>query len=118
MKLIQFIPVKLTKIYVVIHFAGGRAYCPIKLSPPSVVVRYGQPVTINCSTLTNQSQGIGWEATKGGTGLEDVSHLTWTVERLTEWTIAPSCYIYPAQESQFQQCSVFPKVILYSEFYF
>lgn len=101
-----------------IHFAGGRANCPIKLSPPSVVVRYGHPVTINCSTLTNQSYGIGWEATEGGTGLEAVSHLAWSLERLTEWTISPICFMYPIKGSPFEQCSVAPKVILYSEFYF
>lgn len=101
-----------------IHFADGQSNCPIKLSPPSVVVRYGQPVTINCSTLTDQSYGIGWEATEGGTGLREVSHLTWTVERLTDWTASPSCYMSPRPDSPLEQCTSQPRVVLYSEFYF
>lgn len=83
-----------------------------------MVVRYGQPVSINCSALTDQNNGIGWEATKGGTGVERVSHLSWTVDRLTEWSASPFCFINPRQGSPFQQCSVYPKVVVYSESHF
>ncbi|XP_035603478.2 hemicentin-1-like isoform X2 [Oncorhynchus keta] len=37
---------------------------------------------------------MGWEATFGGTSLEqDVTFVTWTVDNLTDWTIEPKCYI-------------------------
>lgn len=91
---------------------GGHG-CPIKITPPSVAVRYGDPVTINCTSLTDKSKGIGWEATQGGTGLEDVTHLSWSVERLTHWEIVPYCNTFL---SDGRQCSTKARVILYSEF--
>lgn len=94
---------------------GGRAYCPVKLSPPSVVVRYGDSVNINCSALTDQNLGIGWESTEGGTGLMRVSLLTLTLERLTDWKIAPQCHIYPSKGANFRQCYSEPTIVLYSE---
>ncbi|XP_056869919.1 hemicentin-1-like [Takifugu flavidus] len=90
---------------------GGRALCPIELSPSSVVVRYGDKVAINCSALTNQHQGIGWESTQGGTGLTKVSHLTWTVDRLTDWSISPWCFIFHGTN---QQCTSEPIIVLYT----
>lgn len=95
-----------------IRSTGGHD-CPIKITPPSVVVRYGDPVTINCSSLTDKSLGIAWEATQGGTGLEAVSHLSWSVERLTDWNIAPYCSTYLSDD---RQCNILAEVILYSEF--
>lgn len=94
---------------------GVYASCPIELSPPSVVVKYGDPVSVNCSTSESLFEGIGWEATQGGTGLEQVNHLTWAVKSLTDWSISPSCYISPSQDSQFTQCSMVSKVVLYSK---
>ncbi|TNM96865.1 hypothetical protein fugu_015021 [Takifugu bimaculatus] len=90
---------------------GGRALCPIELSPSRVVVRYGDKVAINCSALTNQHQGIGWESTQGGTGLTKVSHLTLTVDRLTDWSISPWCYIFHGTN---QQCTSEPIIVLYT----
>lgn len=115
---IVFFPAQLKQICVAIHFAGERPDCPIKLSPPSVVVRYGEPVSINCSTLTDQNDGIGWEATNGGSGVKSVSHLNWTVDRLTEWSASPFCFINLRLGSPFQQCKVYPKVVVYSESHF
>lgn len=97
------------------HAAGVHASCPIELSPPSVVVRYGDSVSINCSTSESLFEGMGWEATEGGRSLEKVNHMAWTVEKLTDWTIAPSCYINPSKDSTFEQCLLNPKVVLYSK---
>nr|XP_046188007.1 vascular cell adhesion protein 1-like [Oncorhynchus gorbuscha] len=76
--------------------AGGLAHaaCPLELNPPRVVVRYGDSVSVNCSTSSTDHEGMGWEATFGGTSLEqDVNVVTWTVDNLTDWTIEPKCYI-------------------------
>ncbi|TKS92109.1 Hemicentin-2 [Collichthys lucidus] len=91
------------------------ASCPIELNPPIVVLRYGQSVSINCSTSESESDGMGWEATQGGKSLQPVKHLTWTVEALTDWNISPVCYLNLPPDSQFgEQCSANPKVVLYT----
>lgn len=94
---------------------GVRASCPIELSPPSVVVRYGDPVSVNCSTSESLFEGIGWEATQGGSGLKQVNHLTWTVKNLTDFSISPTCFISLSNNSQFEQCFMTLKVVLYSK---
>ncbi|XP_039973461.1 hemicentin-1-like [Xiphias gladius] len=93
---------------------GVHASCPIELSPPSVVVKYGDPVSVNCSTSEILFEGIGWEATQGGRSLEPVNHLTWAVENLTDWTISPSCFINGSPNGTFDQCSKTAKVVLYT----
>eukprot|EP00063_Salmo_salar_P074012 XP_014048847.1 PREDICTED: hemicentin-1-like isoform X1 [Salmo salar] len=67
---------------------------PLELNPPRVVVRYGDSVSVNCSTSFTDHEGMGWEATFGGTGFEqEVNVVTWTVDNLIDWTIEPTCYI-------------------------
>uniref|UniRef100_A0A3Q3G3M0 Ig-like domain-containing protein n=1 Tax=Labrus bergylta TaxID=56723 RepID=A0A3Q3G3M0_9LABR len=97
---------------------GGHASCPIELSPPSVVVRYGDPVSINCSTSETLFEGIGWEATEGAKPLQNVSHLTWTVDKLTDWSFSTSCYFNYHENSSSTQCLITPDVVLYSKFTF
>ncbi|XP_038837080.1 vascular cell adhesion protein 1-like [Salvelinus namaycush] len=92
--------------------AGGptHAACPIELNPPRLVVRYGDSVSVNCSTSSTDHEGMGWEATFGGTSFEEVNFVIWTVEYLTDWTIQPKCYITTKDEVQCLE--TFP-VILY-----
>ncbi|XP_039467295.1 hemicentin-1 isoform X1 [Oreochromis aureus] len=82
--------------------AGVGASCRIELSPSSVVVRYGDPVLVNCTTTVSHD-GMGWEASQGGIGNMEVDHLAWKVENLTEWDISPSCYINPKDSDQCQE---------------
>uniref|UniRef100_A0A4W5Q953 Ig-like domain-containing protein n=1 Tax=Hucho hucho TaxID=62062 RepID=A0A4W5Q953_9TELE len=79
----------------VLVFTGRPTHAsPLELNPPRVVVRYGDSVSVNCRTSATDHGGMGWEATFGGTGLEqDVNIVTWTVDNLTDWTIEPKCYI-------------------------
>ncbi|XP_069051871.1 MAM domain-containing glycosylphosphatidylinositol anchor protein 2 isoform X6 [Lepisosteus oculatus] len=71
---------------------GAVPDCPLEISPQRVVVRYGDPVTANCTT-TQTARGIGWEATVGSTGMKaDVQSVTWNVSSLTDWTAEPKCY--------------------------
>ncbi|XP_055753456.1 intercellular adhesion molecule 5 isoform X2 [Salvelinus fontinalis] len=71
----------------------GVVTFPLELNPPRVVVRYGDSVSVNCNTSSTDHEGMGWEATLGGTGFEHVNVVTWTVDGLTDWTIEPKCYI-------------------------
>ncbi|KAM6957762.1 vascular cell adhesion protein 1-like [Aplochiton taeniatus] len=98
------------EVEVVLKGSPVLANCPLELSPSSVVVRYGDPVSVNCSTSTSHD-GMGWEATKGSTGLvEGGNEVKWKVSSLEDWTISPKCYINP---TAFPQCFVNLPVTLY-----
>ncbi|XP_036944946.1 intercellular adhesion molecule 5 isoform X2 [Acanthopagrus latus] len=86
-------------------------YCPLILTPAEVVVRFGDPVSVNCSTAsTTDFLGMGWEASAGGTGFEDKSFLTWTVEKVDEWDIKPQCYM---TRRNGKQCFMTPDITVY-----
>lgn len=67
--------------------------CPLSLTPPELVVRYGDPALVTCNTSAPDVAGMGWEATVGGTGLEYSSNVTWMVENLENWNTEASCFI-------------------------
>ncbi|KAJ8001381.1 hypothetical protein DPEC_G00168930 [Dallia pectoralis] len=68
-----------------------KAVC-LKISPTRLVVKYGDPASANCTPDTPQT--LAWEATQGGVSLtsDKVQFLEWTVNSVTDWTIAPICY--------------------------
>ncbi|XP_031642950.1 intercellular adhesion molecule 1-like isoform X6 [Oncorhynchus kisutch] len=97
-------------LFLTLPGAPTHASCPVELNPPRVVVRYGDSVSVNCTTSTDP-EGMGWEVTFGGIGLqENVNFVTWTVGSLMDWTIEPKCYINPQNGSQ---CTEILPVILY-----
>uniref|UniRef100_A0A4W5R9E6 FXYD domain-containing ion transport regulator n=1 Tax=Hucho hucho TaxID=62062 RepID=A0A4W5R9E6_9TELE len=82
----------------------------VSLNPPRVVVRYGDSVSVNCTSTTDH-KGMRWEATHGATVLNgNVNFVTWTVRSLVDWTIEPKCYINSQNGSQ---CTEILPVILY-----
>ncbi|MBN3324798.1 VCAM1 protein, partial [Atractosteus spatula] len=71
---------------------GAVPECPLEISPQRAVVRYGDPVTVNC-TATQTARGMGWEATVGSTGMKTgVQSVIWNVSSLTDWTAEPKCF--------------------------
>lgn len=88
------------------------AVCPLRLTPAKIVVRFGDPASVNCSTSARDVLGMGWEATVGGTGFKDLPVVTWKVEKLEDWTIGPKCFITTATA----QCYMMPSITLYSEY--
>lgn len=93
---------------------GETTSCPIELSPTMVVAKYGDRVSVNCSTSLSNFTGMGWESPANGTGLEYVSHLTWTVDSLTKWDIEPMCYVVDQDE---KYCTEKLQVVLYCKFF-
>lgn len=67
--------------------------CPLTIAPEELLVKFGDPTSANCSTTEADADGIGWEATTNGHGLEPVTHLEWKVEKVEVWTITASCYL-------------------------
>uniref|UniRef100_A0A673C2C3 Ig-like domain-containing protein n=1 Tax=Sphaeramia orbicularis TaxID=375764 RepID=A0A673C2C3_9TELE len=69
-------------------------YCPLTITPPEIVVRYGDPVSVNCSTTSPDVIGIGWEDVE----TENVSDVTWTVDKLEYWNMNP-CSLFCLSET-------------------
>ncbi len=88
------------------------AGCPLILEPAEIVVRFGDPASVNCSTSATDVVKMGWEATVGGTGFENTSAVTWTVGKLEDWTIKPTCFVTLDDK----QCTREAAVTLYSEY--
>lgn len=119
LKQIQF---RLRKCYTYNHLqttcsfhSVGEPPCPVQLSHSRVVVKYGERVSINCTTADGKFYDIGWEAKKGGVSVNRANLVTWTVESLKEWDTSPVCFFNPESG---KQCEKGPKVILYSKSFF
>ncbi|CAI5675800.1 unnamed protein product [Oreochromis niloticus] len=84
--------------------------CPLTLTPSETVVKFGDPVSVNCSTSARYVEGMGWEAPFGGTGFEPPPVVTWRVEKLEEWNPSPSCYATLVDGSQ---CTEKPVITVY-----
>lgn len=80
--------------------------------PSEVVVRFGDPVSINCSSLDRDALGMGWEAQLGGIGFKQVPTVTWTVKELNIWSIKTKCFLTLSSG----QCTVMPNITLYSKY--
>uniref|UniRef100_A0A8C9SRP2 Intercellular adhesion molecule 1-like n=1 Tax=Scleropages formosus TaxID=113540 RepID=A0A8C9SRP2_SCLFO len=66
--------------------------CPIEIDPPAVVVKYGDPISVNCTVFT-EHMGMGWVAKQNPVpNQQGVQSLLWTVENLTVWDINPQCF--------------------------
>lgn len=83
------------------------------MTPAEIVVRFGDPASINCSTSVPNDLGMGWEAPFGSKQTMFSPFVTWTVEKLEDWTIQPLCYINLQDNGQ---CSVMPTITVYSEY--
>ncbi|XP_067087890.1 intercellular adhesion molecule 2-like isoform X1 [Osmerus mordax] len=80
----------------IIVVTGGltQTVSHLEMNPSRLVVRYGDSVSVNCSTSVADPDGMGWEASDGATGLiEDVTWVMWTVESLEDWDGSPKCFI-------------------------
>lgn len=89
------------------------AACPLQLLPGSaVVVRFGDPLTVNCSTSEDVFQVMGWEVPVGNSSTSQgtVKFVTWSVASLKMWSIQPKCYITVDDD---QQCGKKLEVTVY-----
>ncbi|XP_055366721.1 hemicentin-1-like isoform X2 [Betta splendens] len=80
--------------------------CPLTLTPSALVVRFGDPVTVNCSASTPNVPGVGWVVSLGGEEKPEfsmTSFLVWGVKSLTDWSITPVCFTLVEQGGQCQR---------------
>lgn len=87
--------------------------CPLTLSPAELVVKLGDPSSVNCSTTVANPARLGWETEKGGTGEGNITTITWTVEKAEIWNTAPMCFITTNDN---EQCNVSLAMTIYSEY--
>lgn len=89
------------------------ATCPIVMNPPVVVVRYGDDFSVNCTSLTNQTEGMGWESSAGGTDLvKNVTDVSLYIKSVVVWNLSPMCYV---NEIDGSQCLQHLPVTVYSK---
>lgn len=89
------------------------AGCPLTLAPSEMVVRFGDPVSIKCSTSATDVAEMAWVTPAGDKEFKPGSDVTWMVKNLKWWTPSPFCSI--TLNDNFQ-CSVSPVIIVYSKY--
>uniref|UniRef100_A0A3Q4GUG9 Ig-like domain-containing protein n=1 Tax=Neolamprologus brichardi TaxID=32507 RepID=A0A3Q4GUG9_NEOBR len=78
-----------------------NAACPLELSPPRVVVRFGDSLSANCTSSSDQTEGMGWESPYGGVDLTDgVTFLPFKIDSVPVWELEPMCYVNSRDGSQ------------------
>lgn len=97
-------------------FAGKHVSspCPLNISPPVAAVRFGDPLWANCTALTEQIQGMGWESSQGGTPLRTgISSIPLNIKSVTDWGLSSHCFINSLDG---EQCMTSLPVTVYSKF--
>uniref|UniRef100_A0A3Q0RGN4 Ig-like domain-containing protein n=1 Tax=Amphilophus citrinellus TaxID=61819 RepID=A0A3Q0RGN4_AMPCI len=76
-------------------FCAVSSSCPqLEISPPRVVVRFGDSLSANCTSSFNQTEGMGWESPYGGVDLtQGVSSLHFKINNVSGWAMEPMCYV-------------------------
>ncbi|KAM7009018.1 intercellular adhesion molecule 1-like [Tautogolabrus adspersus] len=77
-----------------------KVQCPLTMSPSTLVVRFGDPVTANCSLLRMGFPLLGWEVPMEAPEPTNDHFQVWSVDRMTEWGIKPMCWALSEQGGQ------------------
>ncbi|MGH0170694.1 UNVERIFIED_CONTAM: hypothetical protein FKN15_059692 [Acipenser sinensis] len=67
--------------------------CDVNMDPSRVVVRFGDPVTLSCSTTREDVLATGWESSVSPVYEQDSKIAVWNVSSLTVWDAEPKCFI-------------------------
>uniref|UniRef100_A0A3Q2QAQ9 Vascular cell adhesion protein 1 n=1 Tax=Fundulus heteroclitus TaxID=8078 RepID=A0A3Q2QAQ9_FUNHE len=110
-----FLGISLLNILRCLHVSACDVNCADKpvLTPSALVVKYGDPASATCvacqkACLSHSDNVIAMEKSVGNT-TKNGTTLTWTVDRLTEWALAPKCF-YSTVDNQ---CCTHLSVIVY-----
>ncbi|XP_029949980.1 intercellular adhesion molecule 1-like [Salarias fasciatus] len=90
--------------------ADSSSDCPLKMSPSALVVRFGDPVTVNCSAARIGFPLLGWEVPLEAPPATTGQYVVWSVPSMTEWSIKPACY---ALSEEGGQCDIDLVVTVY-----
>ncbi|XP_023262756.1 hemicentin-1-like [Seriola lalandi dorsalis] len=89
---------------------GERPHCPLTLSPSTLVVRFEDPFTANCSVSGKGFPFLGWEVPLAPLNITPNHFLVWRVDKMTEWNITSTCY---ALSDHGGQCQINLPVTVY-----
>ncbi|KAK2836257.1 hypothetical protein Q7C36_014126 [Tachysurus vachellii] len=86
-------PTQLTGMVLLALLNGAQSYncSDLVLDPPELVVRYGDPVSVSCRSLSNDTD-LDWTVPVSDIFNPDAQTVTWETENLTDWEIQPVCY--------------------------
>uniref|UniRef100_A0A3P8QDV8 Ig-like domain-containing protein n=1 Tax=Astatotilapia calliptera TaxID=8154 RepID=A0A3P8QDV8_ASTCA len=72
----------------------ASASCPLQMSPSRVVVKFGDALSAKCTSLSNQTEGMGWESPYGGRdNTKGVTFLDFKIDSVPVWELGPMCYV-------------------------
>ncbi|XP_068444812.1 intercellular adhesion molecule 1-like isoform X2 [Clinocottus analis] len=74
--------------------------CPLTTSPSSLVVRFGDPFTANCSISSTDFSAIGWIVSLAVPEVSMDRFLVWRVDSMTDWSDEPKCFALSDQAGQ------------------
>ena len=83
------------------------------IDPPHLLVLYGDPAWANCST-TDQPSMMGWESPVGSISGAGITHLIWTLQSVTTWTVGGRTQCYTISDSG-SSCTSNLNITIYSE---
>lgn len=70
------------------------ASCQLELNPPKVLVRFGDSFSANCTSLSKEGDGMGWESTHGGVERQPgATHVTLKIGKVDVWSLEPLCFV-------------------------
>lgn len=79
------------------------ASCPLSIRPGAPVVKFRDPLVVNCSSETGQRSTMGWEAPEGGTRPAVVTSVLLDIRSVSVWDLSPMCYLNLPGGSQCEQ---------------
>uniref|UniRef100_A0A674M8X5 Ig-like domain-containing protein n=1 Tax=Takifugu rubripes TaxID=31033 RepID=A0A674M8X5_TAKRU len=93
----------------IVQIEHNMRSCPVILTPAEVVVRFGDPLSINCSTSAANVKEIDFIVSFGKKQVEQPLSVSWAVEEVKEWDVNAECFVTLEQN----QCFKMPNVIVY-----
>lgn len=94
------------------NFGFSMTDCGLTVMPSEVYVKYGDSVSINCSTTSKDPALMNWEFAVGKTS-GTPPRVTWMIEKLEDFTVEPFCFVTLDTD---EQCKMKPNITLYSEY--
>ncbi|MGH0129303.1 UNVERIFIED_CONTAM: hypothetical protein FKN15_001933 [Acipenser sinensis] len=92
---------------------ASSAVCDVNIDPSRVVVRFGDPVTLSCSTIREDVLAAGWESSVSPVNERDSKIAVWNVSSLTVWDAEPKCFINYMKEPR--QCVEKLDLVIYNK---